>query len=327
MMTRPAVYIARPIPEVATELLASTADIRQHTGKMPPTRDELLSLVRGCSGILSLLSDRIDAEVCDAAGPSLKVVSNFAVGYNNIDVPELQRRGIAIGNTPDVLTDATADVAVSLLLAAARMAGKAMEDAKRGNWRTWEPMGWLGLELGTPSEPKTLGIVGMGRIGEAVAERMRGGWGMRVLYTSRSQKPTVETKLEAQQVSLQRLLAESDFISLHTPLNEETTHLIDSHALSAMKNSCILVNTSRGEIIDQDALVDALKENRIFAAGLDVCTPEPLPVDHPLFTLPNCILFPHIGSATFRARAAMAERAAKNILAGLQNAPLPYPVS
>ncbi|MFK7735569.1 MAG: 2-hydroxyacid dehydrogenase [Pirellulaceae bacterium] len=326
-MNRPTVYIARPIPEVATELLASTAEIRQHTGSMPPTREELLSLVRGCSGILSLLSDRIDAEVCEAAGPKLKVVSNFAVGYNNIDVTELRRREIAIGNTPDVLTDATADVAVSLLLSAARMAGKALEDAKRGHWQTWEPMGWLGLELGIPSEPKTLGIVGMGRIGQAVAERMQGGWGMNVLYHSRTPKPSVESKMRAEHVSLDRLLAESDFVSLHTPLNDDTKHLINSTAFSAMKKTCVLVNTARGDIVDQDALVDALRDGQIFAAGLDVCTPEPLPVDHPLFTLTNCVLLPHIGSATFRARAAMAERAAKNILAGLQSAPLPYPVS
>lgn len=326
-MNRPAVYIARPIPDVATELLAPQAEIRQHTGKMPPTREELLSLVTGCSGILSLLSDRIDAEVCEAAGPTLKVVSNFAVGYNNIDVPELKSRGIAVGNTPDVLTDATADIAVSLLLSAARMAGKASSDAKRGDWQTWEPMGWLGLELGTPAAPKTLGIVGMGRIGKAVAERMHGGWGMKVLYTSRSRKPDVESELEAQHASMEQLLAESDFVSLHTPLNEETKHLIDAAALQAMKKTAVLVNTARGEIVDQDALVDALRGGQIFAAGLDVCTPEPLPVEHPLFNLPNCVLLPHIGSATFRARAAMAERAAKNILAGLQSAPLPYPVS
>ncbi|MEM8734405.1 MAG: D-glycerate dehydrogenase [Planctomycetota bacterium] len=324
-MTKPVVFIARPLPETAARCIESVATIRQHPGPMPPSREELLRGVDGCAGILSLLSDRIDGEVCEAAGESLRVVANFAVGFNNIDVPELQRRGIQIGNTPDVLTDATADTAVALLLAAARKLPSSIGDVQAGRWKTWEPLGWLGLSLGNPEHPKTLGIVGMGRIGLAVANRLRGGWGMNVVYTSRSEKPEAEA-MGATRVSLDELLATSDFVSLHTPLTEATTHLIGHEELSKMKPNAVLVNTSRGEVIDQNALCEALRERQIFAAGLDVCTPEPLPADDPLLALENCIVLPHIGSATVDARDAMAERAASNIVAGVVGEPLPFSV-
>lgn len=321
-MPKPKVFVTRRIPEVATEILASHCELETFAGDLPPSRAELLSGVKGCSGILSLLSDRIDAEVLDAAGKQLKVVSNFAVGYNNIDIDELTRRGVSVGNTPDVLTDATADIAVALMLAITRRLPEGQLAARVGDWKTWEPLGWLGLDL----QGKTLGIIGMGRIGEAVARRMCGGWNMRLLYTSRSDKPQVDERFQTSRQGLEYVLEASDFISVHVALSNETRHLIGTEQFARMRSTAVLVNTSRGEVIDQASLVRALEEGRIHGAGLDVCTPEPLPIDHPLLGLKNCIVLPHIGSATHRARNAMAERAARNIVAGIQGQPLPYPV-
>lgn len=322
MKNRPKVFVARQLPQITLDLIRHVADPLVHMGSLPPSRTELLAGAQGCEGILSLLSDRIDAEVMDAAGPQLKVISNFAVGVNNIDIAEANRRGILVGNTPDVLTDATADIAVALILAASRNFRTAMQATGDGNWRTWEPLGWIGQDLAR----KTLGIVGMGRIGQAVARRMHGGWNMRILYTSRSDKSDLDSALGARRTSLEELLGQCDFISLHVPLSDETRHLISHKQLGLMKSTAVLVNTARGEIIDQDALVEALQQNRIFAAGLDVCTPEPLPLDHPLHRLPNCVLLPHIGSATREARDSMARRAAENLIAGLAGNRLPFPV-
>ncbi len=321
-MNRPQVFVARRIPELAFKLIAEHADIRVHDGPLPPTRSELCAGVQGCSGVLSLLSDRMDAEVFDAAGPQLKVISNFAVGYNNIDVTEARKRGIAVGNTPGVLTEATADIAVALLLAAARKLPEGWQAVHALEWKTWEPLGWMGLDLAG----KTLGIVGLGRIGSAVAQRLHGGWGMRVLYTSRSPKPEFDQKYAAKHVSLDALLQESDFVSLHIPLSEETRKLIGAAQFALMKPTAVLINTARGEVIDQNALYDALRTGKLFAAGLDVCEPEPLPADSPLRQLNNCLVVPHIGSATFTARNAMAERSAQNLIAGILSKPLPYPV-
>lgn len=326
-MSKPKVFVARKIPEVGLELLRASCDVTVHQGDMPPTRNELLSGVAGCDGILSLLSDRIDAEVCDAAGKGLRVVSNFAVGYNNIDVAELSRRGIAVGNTPDVLTDATADIAVALLLAVARNLPQGQMDVRNGKWATWEPLGWMGIDLAGGDEPRTVGIIGMGRIGHAVAKRLHFGWGMKVVYTSRGPKPEIDAELGASRVELDALLGQSDFVSVHVPLNDETRNLIGARQFSKMRPTSILVNTARGEVVDQDAMVAALNERRIFGAGLDVCTPEPIAPDHPLANLDNCLLVPHIGSATHQARNAMSERAARNILAGVDGNPLPYQVT
>ncbi|MFO0940880.1 MAG: D-glycerate dehydrogenase [Pirellulales bacterium] len=317
------VFVCRPIPMAGLHLLRNAGvELLLHSAGLPPTREELLSGVRGCDGILSLLSDRIDAEVMEAAGAQLKVVANFAVGYNNIDVAAAKARNICVGNTPDVLTDATADIAIGLLIASARMFGDGFTAARDGRWRTWEPLGWIGQDL----NGKTLGIVGMGRIGFAVAKRMHAAWNMKVLYTARSAKQEVDQSLSAQHVDLDELLTQSDFISLHVPLSEQTRGCISYPQFELMKKTAVLVNTARGEVIDQQALVDALKQGRIFGAGLDVCTPEPIPLDHPLLSLPNCVLLPHIGSATTLARNAMATRAAENILAGISGRPLPYPV-
>lgn len=321
-MSRPKVFVARRIPECGLNQLAQQADIRLHEGSLPPSRSELLRGVEGCQGILSLLSDQIDAEVMQAAGPSLKVIANFAVGFNNIDIDEAARRNIAVGNTPDVLTEATADLAVTLILAVARKVREATDAVRSGDWKTWEPTGWQGVELAG----KTLGIVGMGRIGEAVARRMYGGWGMKVLYTARTIKNRASEQFGGQHTSLDHLLASSDVVSLHVPLNDDTRNLIGASELALFRADAILVNTARGEIIDQRALVETLSERKILGAGLDVCTPEPLPTNSPLLALSNCVVLPHIGSATVPARDAMAQRAAENIMAGIQGNALPYAV-
>lgn len=320
--TKPTVFIARRIPDVGLHAIEEVAQVRLHDQPLPPTRRELLAGVRGCCGILSLLSDRIDREVFDAAGDSLKVVSNFAVGFNNIDVPEARRRGIEVGNTPDVLTDATADIAVALLLAAARRLREGWEDVTAGRWKTWEPLGWVGADL----KGKTLGIIGMGRIGHAVATRLVHGWNMRLLYTSRKPKADVDRELHGQFAPLEQVLRESDFVSVHVSLSDQTRHLVNADAIGLMKPTSVLVNTARGEVVDQQALVEALRAHKIFAAGLDVCDPEPLPTDNELLQLRNCIVLPHIGSATVQARNAMAERAAGNLIAGIRGKPLPFAV-
>ncbi len=317
-MSRFQVLVTRPIPSNGLERLEPHADVSVWKGKLPLRREELLDHVAGCDGLLSMPTDRVDAELLDRAGPQLRVISNFAVGYNNIDLDEVRSRGIPVGNTPDVLTDATADVAVLLLLAAARRAKEASEQVRSGDWKTWEPTGLLGADL----VGRTLGIVGMGRIGTATAKRLVAGWGMRLLYTSRSPKAEIDQAFQATRVELEPLLAESDFVSVHTALNPQTERLLDAAAFARMKSDAILVNTSRGGVIDQDALVEALQKGKIRAAGLDVTTPEPLPPDHPLVGLPNCFILPHIGSATDRSRAAMAEIAADNLIAGLQGRPL-----
>lgn len=314
---RPRVFVTRQIPRTSLDRLCSRCDCTVWTGHLPPARSELLQAVRGCHGILSLLSDRIDAGVFDAAGPQLKVVSNFAVGVNNVDLAEARRRGIAVGNTPDVLTGATADIAVALLLAAARHLKPASDQVRRGEWLTWEPTGWLGCDL----TGRTIGIIGLGRIGFAVAQRLVGGWGMKVIYTSRSEKDTASLG-GARRVSLEELLGQSDFVSIHADLTEQTRGMIGAPQLALMKPTAILINTSRGAIIDQEALVDALTRGQPMAAGLDVTDPEPLPASHPLVELPNCLILPHIGSATVAAREAMAEICVANLLAGLAGMPL-----
>lgn len=322
-MSLPKVFVARRIPQCGLDRLAQHADVRLHDGRLPPSRSELLAGVQDCNGILSLLSDQIDSEVIEAAGPNLSVIANFAVGFNNIDVAEATRRKIAVGNTPDVLTEATADLAVTLILAIARKVREAGDAVLSGGWKTWEPTGWQGVELAG----KTLGIVGMGRIGEAVARRMHGGWGMKVLYTARTKKDHLAKQFTAEPTSLDHLLASSDVVSLHVPLSDDTRNLIGARELAQLQPNAILVNTARGEIIDQRALVETLAERKILGAGLDVCTPEPLPTNSPLLALPNCLVLPHIGSATLPARNAMAQRAADNIIAGIQGNPLPFPVA
>src|SRR5262245_54553933 len=231
--------------------------------------------VQGVDGLLALLTDKIDGEVMDTAGKQLKVISNHAVGFDNIDVQAGTVRRIPVGNTPDVLTDATADVAFALMMAMGRSLIEADRYVRDGKWKTWSPM----LLLGTEMKGATLGLVGFGRIGKAVARRAA-GFDMRVIYYSPS-GPKPDSDVKATRVDFETLLAESDFISLHTPLTPDTRHLINSEALARMKPNAVLVNTARGPVVDTEALYQALKARRIFAAGLDVTEPEPLPVDHP----------------------------------------------
>jgi glyoxylate reductase len=285
--------------------------------ELPPSREELLHRVQRVDGILSLLTDRIDGEVMDAAGEQLKVISNHAVGFDNIDVPAATARRIPVGNTPDVLTDATADFSFALMMAAGRRLIEADRYVREGNWKTWGPM----LLLGTEMKGATLGLVGFGRIGKAMARRAV-GFDMRVIYYDPRANPS-STEDNATQVDFETLLEESDFISLHTPLTPDTRHMIDAEALSKMKPSAVLVNTSRGPVVDQDALYEALKSERIFAAALDVTEPEPLPMDSPLLTLNNLVVAPHIASAGKITREKMAWMAAKNLIAGLKGDRLP----
>ena len=323
MPSLPRVFVTRQIPENGLAALRSAADVTVWPEPLPPSRDALLQHAAGCAGLLTLLSDRIDAAVMDAAGPGLKVISNYAVGYNNIDVAEATRRGIAVGNTPGVLTDATADLAVALTLAAARCLVTSERDIRAGKWKTWEPLGWLGVELAG----KTLGIVGLGRIGMATARRLCGGWGMKLLYHGRSDNTAAQRELGAQRVGFEELLGRADVISVHCSLGEQTQGMFNAAAFRQMKSSAVFVNTARGQIVVQDDLVAALRDGTIFAAGLDVTDPEPLPAEHPLMSLPNCVVTPHIGSATDAARAAMADIAAANLLAGLRGETLPHAVA
>jgi glyoxylate reductase len=318
-MPRPKVFVARRIPDAGLTLIAAEADVDVWPDRLPPPADVLRERVKDCDGLVSLLTDRVDAALL-AAGPRLKVVSNFAVGFNNVDVPACTARGVAVGNTPGVLTDATADIAVTLLLAAARRLGESATDAKEGRWLTWEPLGWLGQDLGG----KTLGIVGMGRIGFAAAKRLHHGWGMKVLYTARGPKPEADAGLNATRVELDELLAASDYVSVHADLNPTTQGLFGAEQFRKMKRTAVFVNTSRGPLVDQPALAEALRAGTIFAAGLDVTDPEPLPPDHELFGLPNCVIAPHVASATVGTRDAMARLSAANLVAGLRGDALPH---
>jgi glyoxylate reductase len=317
MSAKPRVFVTRRIPAVGLDLITPHCAAEVWGDTLPPPAAVLKEKVRDCEGLISLLTDRVDNDLL-AAAPKLRVVSNFAVGVNNIDLRAAARRGIRVGNTPGVLTEATADIAVTLLSAAARRLGESATDAKEGRWKTWDPLGWLGQDL----VGRTLGIVGMGRIGFATAKRLHHGWGMRVLYTARSEKPDAARDLGATRVDLDTLLRESDFVSVHTDLNADTSRLFGAEQFGKMKRTAVFVNTSRGPVIDQSALAAALRNGTIFAAGLDVTDPEPLPPDHELFRLPNCVIAPHIASATVHTRNEMARICAENLIAGLTGKPM-----
>jgi glyoxylate reductase len=306
-------------PEVPRDWLASLdeaeADCEVHVGLESLAPERLAEV----AGLLSLLTMPVDADLL-ARLPALRVVSNMAVGYDNVDLEACGERGIPVGHTPGVLTDATADLTMALLLAAARRLDEAARDAREGRWRTWTPDGWLGVQL----RGRTLGIVGLGKIGYAVGERAR-GFGMRICYTSRSEHPEAE-EIGATRLPLDELLSQADFLSLHVPLSPETEGMIDAAALARMKHGAILINTARGPLVDQQALLEALRAGRLRAAALDVTSPEPLPPNHPLFPTPGCLILPHIGSATETTRRRMAELACMNLVAGLHGETLPHPV-
>jgi glyoxylate reductase len=317
MAARPKVFVTRRLPDAGLDIIRAACDAEIWPERLPPPPDIIRAKVSDCDGLAALLTDRVDAALLDAA-PRLKVVSNFAVGFNNIDVAACTARGIAVGNTPGVLTEATADIAMTLLLAASRRLVESCDDAKAGRWLTWEPLGWLGADL----VGRTLGVVGMGRIGFAMARRCHRGWDMPVLYSGRSRNDRAEQELGARKVDLDTLLAQSDFVSVHAALNDETKGMFGAAQFARMKPSAVFVNTARGGHVDQAALFDALKAGRIRAAGLDVTEPEPLPPTHPLYTLPNCVIAPHIASATFDTRNAMATICAENLVAGVTGRPL-----
>src|SRR5208282_2888046 len=318
MAAKPKVFITRAIPDVGLKRIKEACDAEVWTDVLPPPHAVLRQRVAQCDGLVSLLTDRIDAALLDAA-PRLKVISNYAVGFNNIDVAIATARGIAVGNTPGVLTDATADLAFCLLIAAARLLVRGHLYTRAGKWKTWEPLGHLGQDL----VGRTIGIIGMGRIGFAMARRCRGGWDMRVLYHDVHRNDQAEKDLGARLVDFDTLLRESDFLSLHTDLNEKTRGMIGAEQFKKMKPTAVLVNTARGPLVDQKALCEAVGAGRIFAAGLDVTDPEPPTVDDPLLKLPNVVVAPHIASATVGTRDAMAEICANNLLAGLRGEQLP----
>jgi glyoxylate reductase len=299
------VFVTRRLVGDALDRLEAVHDVEVWPHARPPTPTELREHAREAEGLLTLLTDRIDEHLLQAA-PHLRAIANYAVGTDNVDLDATRARNILVGATPDVLTDATADLAFALLRAAARRLPEAAAAVRRGEWRTWEPARWLGADVAGA----TLGIVGFGRIGQAVARRA-GGFDMEVLHT--------------RQLDLDALLPRADFVSIHVPLSKDTERLIDARALQRMKPTAILVNTARGGIVDPEALGEALHEHRLGGAALDVTDPEPLPSDHPLLNAPNLLVVPHVGSATLGARSRMTEMAVENLLAGLDGAPMPHP--
>jgi glyoxylate reductase len=304
-----AVYVTYPIPSPGLELLRKEFDVRLHDSETRPSTDEIATAASGCAGLLTLIRDPIDAPLMDRL-PGLRAIANYGVGYDNVDVGAATARGIMVTNTPDVLTDATADLAFALLLAAARRLGEGERMVRAGKFEGWTPKLLVGADL----VGATLGLVGYGRIAAAVGRRAL-GFGMRLIHTSHHEHADAETP-GSRRVTLDEVLAESDFVSIHVPLTDETRHLIDAVALGKMKPTAYLINTARGPIVDEAALAEALAERRIAGAGLDVYEREP-EVHAALLRLDNVVLLPHIGSATVGARAAMSSVAATNLTAAL----------
>ncbi|HEY1689123.1 MAG TPA: D-glycerate dehydrogenase [Solirubrobacteraceae bacterium] len=299
-------FVSRELPGSALERLRAHHEVEVWPQSIPPSPEQLRACVADCDGLISLLSDKVDERLMRET-PTLRAIANYAVGVDNIDRDAARSRSIQVGNTPDVLTDSTADLAFALLLACARRLPEAQQTVRDGRWVTWEPAGLLGMEL----RERVLGVVGYGRIGRAVARRAE-AFGMQVIH------------VRSDGVGLDELLARSDIVTLHCPLTPATDRLIDATRLAQMKPGAILINTARGQIVDQDALLHALQDGRLGAAGLDVADPEPLPADDPLLAAPNLIVLPHIGSATHTARERMAEMAVENLLAALAGKAMPY---
>ena len=315
-MSQATVFVTRRLPPVALERLAEHCQLEVWEDFLPPDYDVLHQKIKGLDALLCLLTDRVDAELI-AAASHLKVISNMAVGYDNIDVAAASKRGIPVGNTPGALTETTADFAFALLMAVARRIPEAQAYIKAGHWKTWHPTVLSGQDI----YGATLGIVGFGRIGQAVARRA-GGFGMRILAHGGGHEDAIRA-VGAEKISLADLLAQSDYVSLHVPLTEKTHHLIGASELEIMKPTAILVNTARGAVVDSKALCDALRQGQILAAGLDVTEPEPIPPDDPLLTLNNCVVVPHIASASVATRRKMSEMAVDNVIAGISGKPLP----
>jgi glyoxylate reductase len=313
---KPRIYITRLMPKAIIEKLSGPFHVRMwEEENIPVPRDILLKEVEDADGLICLLTEKIDEEVLNKA-QKLKVISNVAVGYNNIDVQTAAAKGIVVTNTPGVLTETTADLTFALLMAAARRMVESSDYLRSGEWGAWSLMQLTGQDV----HGATIGIVGLGRIGEALVRRAK-GFDMNVLYYNRTRKPEKEQELGIHYAELKDLLQQSDFVCLLLPYSPEVHHLIGKKELSLMKESAILINTARGGIVDENALYHALKDGEIWAAGLDVFEQEPVPIDHPLLTLPNVVTLPHIGSASVKTRMRMAHLAAenmKNVLNGNQ---------
>lgn len=311
-MTRPSVYVTRMLPEAALELLREYCNVEVNPEDRVLERDELLAKVQGRDAVLCLLTDTIDDQVFAAAGPQCKIFANYAVGFNNIDVVAATRRGIFVSNTPDVLTEATADLAWTLLFCAARRVVEADKFLRDGKYQGWGPM----LLLGQDVTGKTLGVIGTGRIGSNFAAKAK-GFRMRVLYNDIQPNPDFEAQTGGVFTDKETLLRQADFVSLHVPLLPSTQHLISTHELKLMKKTAVLINTSRGPVVDEKALAQALQTGEIWAAGLDVFENEPA-VEPALLECENAVLLPHIASATIETRTNMGLIAARNILAAIQ---------
>ncbi|KAI9101125.1 glyoxylate reductase [Phlyctochytrium arcticum] len=310
------VLLCRYLPPQAEERIAREfPDLVRTTSS---DRAELLANVSGKIGILVKLTDKVDAEFLDAAGPQLKVISTMSVGFDHIDLPACKARNIQVGYTPDVLTDATAELTVALLLATARRFGEALRAPKVGEWTSWSPTWMCGYQMAG----KTVGFVGYGRIGQAVARRLSTFKLANVLYSCPSPKQDLDQQTAATHVPFSQLLTESDVVIVTCALNSDTKHLFNSSAFTKMKPTAIFINTARGQIVKQSDLVTALQNKTIAAAGLDVTDPEPLPQDHPLLQLDNALVLPHIGSATIETREAMADLAIENLVRGVRGEPL-----
>jgi glyoxylate reductase len=306
------VFVTRALPGPALDILKEKCEVEINQEDRVLTRQELMEGVKGKDGILCLLTDKIDAEVMDAAGPNLKVISNYAVGYDNIDVAEATKRGVAVTNTPGVLTETTADLTWAIMMAVARRIVEADNFLRSGQWKGWAPC----LMLGHDVYGKTLGIVGLGRIGKAVAKRAK-GFDMKVLYYDVKRDEQAEKELGVIYTPLEELLRQSDFVSIHAPLTEQTRHLIGERELRLMKPTAFLINVARGPLVDEQALIKALKEKWIAGAALDVFEKEPY-VPEELIQMKNVVLVPHIGSASTETRSKMAMMAVENLLAVLE---------
>jgi len=313
-MLKPRVFVARIIAHEALDKIVKFTEAEVWQEELPPPYEVLVEKARNAEGLLTLLSEKIDAALMDAS-PKLKIISNMAVGYDNINIADATRRHILVGNTPGVLNDTTSDFAFTMLMAAARRVAEANNYTRKGHWKTWGPMTLLGQDI----HHATLGIIGLGRIGSGVAKRAK-GFDMKVLYYDLvRQSEEKENQLGVEYVpELAELLSRADFISVHVPLSAQTKHLIGTAEFSKMKPTAVLVNTSRGPVVDQGALYQALKTGQIFAAAIDVSEPEPIPLDDPLLTLDNIIITPHIASGSITTRTNMALMAAENLLAGLR---------
>src|SRR5581483_5739545 len=318
---KPKVFVSRIIPDEGLNLILEACDAEVWQEELPPPHNVLLEKIKDKVGLLSLLTDKIDAELMDL-NPQLRVVSNYAVGFDNIDIQAATERGLPVGNTPGVLTDTTADFAFTLLMSAARRVVEGADYVRAGKWKTWGPKLLTGVDI----HGATLGLIGFGRIGQAMAKRA-GGFDMRVLYYDQYRREDLEKSMGVTYVDMDTLLRESDFVSIHTDLNASTRHLFNTAAFSKMKSSAVLINSARGPIIDPTALYDALSSGKIRAAALDVTEPEPINMDSPLVQLPNCLIVPHIASASIATRGKMAEIAAKNIIAGVNGERLVTPVN